>query len=445
MQWLTLRKLRSKDYDTRSRAFAEATRNRDVEVLLQVIEDPDEYMRSDAIQALGGIGDPRAVPALVSRLDDANFNNQEHAAAALARIGDRRAATPLTAMLRATEKHPQARTAAAEAVIALADPHVIGSLLDGLRGGDETGRRLILQVIGAIGDARCVPPVVAALDDPSENTRWEAVSTLGALRDQRATEPLLRLFGRTPPDSGLFVEIINALGRLGDPRAGDALSPLLDHPDAEVRTSAAAALDATGYRPTDRGGEARRLVAQCRWVELVALGWETAGSPLMRMLKDGDYKSRRAAVAGLAHFGAENAQEPLIEALMDSDPDISTAAAEALGRIGNAQAIGALADHCARYAPAGGYRNNPQAPYGEQARANEWVKPIETLIQSAAGAISAADLRRLAAMQDKAHNLRVEYDTPGYGDGADDFTVILDLSRVRRLAEDILRHRRLDR
>lgn len=444
MQWLTLRKLRSRDYDTRSRAFAEAARARDVEALLQVVEDPNEYIRSDAIRALGGIGDSRALPALVRRLDDANFNNQEDAAAALARIGDRRAAAPLVAMLHATEKHRHARTAAAQAVIALADPSVVGSLLDSLRSGDELGRMLALQVIGAIGDGRCVPPVVAALHDRSESIRRQAVSTLGALRDQRATEPLLGFLGREQPGSGLCVEIIGALGRLGDARAGAALSSLLDHPSEEVRTSAAAALDAIGHRPTDPAGKARRLAAQRRWDELAALGWETASGPLLSMLKNGDGKSRRDAVAGLVHFGVQNAQEPLIGALTDADQEISTAAAEALARLGSVQAIGALADRCAGYAPTGGYRNDPHAPQHEQARADEWVKPLETLVKSAASSISAADLRRLAAMPDQVFNLSVEYDTPGYGDGADDFTVICDLSRVRRLAADILRQRRQD-
>lgn len=440
MQWLTLRKLRSGNFDTRSQAFAEATRARDIDALLQVIEDADQYVRSDAIKALGEIGDPHAVPALMRRLDDTNFNNQEYAAAALARTGDRRAGPLLAAMLLATDKHPQARTAAAEALIALADTHVVDSLLEGLRGRDELGRRLILRVIGAIGDGRCVPPVLAVLDDPSDNLRWDAVIALGALRDQRATEPLLRLLGREPPGWGLYVDIIHALGRLRDRRAAEALSFLLDHPNEEIRTSAAAALAATGARPTDRAAEARRLVAECRWDELAALGWETASGPLLKILKDGDQRSRRDAIAGLARFCAEGAQEPLIEALKDPDESVSIVAAETLARRGNAQAVGALADHCARYQPTGGYHNNPQAPGEERRRAAEWVKPLETLIQRVASKISAPNLRQLAAMQDKTFHLSVEYDISSYGYGSDDFTVILDLSRVRRLADDILRN-----
>lgn len=303
---------------------------------------------------------------------------------------------------------------------------------------------LALEVIGAIGDERCVPPAIASLRDPSENVRWQAVKTLGALRDQRATEPLLALLREDHRGSDLWcVTVVEALERIGDPRAGDALSSLLDHPSEEMRTSAATALDATGWRPIARADEARRLVALCRWDELAALGWEIASGPLLGMLKDGDYKGRRAAVAGLAHFGASYTLEPLIGALMDADQEVASAAAEALALLGSAEAIDAMMDRCTHYAPTGGYRNDPNAPHVEQARADEWVKPLETLIQSASDTISAVDLRRLSAMRDETFNLRVEYDTPGYGDGADDFSIAVHYSRVRHPAEDILRRRGL--
>jgi hypothetical protein len=42
-QWLTLKRLRSNDFETCRKAFADATRQRDVEALLMVIEDADDY------------------------------------------------------------------------------------------------------------------------------------------------------------------------------------------------------------------------------------------------------------------------------------------------------------------------------------------------------------------------------------------------------------------
>jgi HEAT repeat protein len=289
-----------------------------------------------------------------------------------------------------------------------------------------------------------VPSVVAALRDPSQNICWEAITALGNLRDQRATRPLLELLAEDP--TGLCswrVDIIESLGRIGDPQAGDALSSLLDDPDMDVRKSVTAALGAIGWRPPDRAAAARRLVAECRWEELSGLDWEVASGPLLGTLKAGDYKSRLAAVTGLARFEASHALRPLVEALMDADQEVAAAAAEGLAQMGEAEAIGPLIDRCARYAPTGGYRNDPNAPYGEQARAHDWLKPLEALVKSAASEITTDDLHRLAGLQDITFNLRVDYDTPGYGDGADDFTVTLNYLQLRDLAKDILRRRRL--
>jgi HEAT repeat protein len=446
MLWLTLKQLRSRDYDRRSRAFAKATRNRDVDALLQVIEDADEYLRQDAIKALGEIGDPKAVPALIKRLDDANFNNQENAAEALARIGDGRAARPLVAMLRAPDKHPQTRSAAVKALTTLADPRTIPDLVDALGDRDRLSRYLSLQVLAVVGDGRAVPATIAALRDPDSDIRWQAVETLGALRDPRAGEPLLGLltvFDDHKPGPPLYV-IIKALGRIGDRRAEASLVAVLSQPEKSVRDAAAVALDALGWQPADDDVRVRYYLAQERWDELAGLGWERAHQPLSELLQNGDRDTRLQAVEAIDLIGEPLASEPLILALDNEDEGVVAAAASVLARIGGARAVKPLIAHSLRYSPKGNYWNDPTIPRTEQRNADEWVKPLEALIKRSAVDIAPEDLHQLADLGEKTYHLCVNYDTPGYGDGVDGFVVTLDFSRVRNLAEKELSRRSRD-
>lgn len=444
MQWLTLKRLRSKDHDTRVKAFAEATQSRDIGALLQVIGDADQYLRDDAIKALGEIGDAGAVPALIGRLDDPNFNNQEDAAAALAKIGDMRAVRPLAAMLRAPNKHYQARQAAAKALIALGDARAISDLLDALGDPDEQTRSLSLKVMGSIGDGRCVPAAIAALHDPSSNVRWGAVETLGSLRDARAVEALLDLLTHAGLEAGGPSRecIVEALGKINDRRAMPALLALLNGPQESLRNAAATALKALGWQPADTAERVRYCMAMGLWDEIARLGWDTVRQPLMESLQNGDSNIRTSAVRALCMIGTQNVVGPLVQALIYEN--VAGAAAVELGKIGDARAIQPLIAHSMRYSPEGGYRNDPGAPYREQTRAAQWVKPLEELVKRTASEIAPEELRDLAGLRDETYYLRVEYDTPGYGDGADDFTVKRDFSRVREFAVKELGRRGLD-
>lgn len=438
--WLSLRRLKSDDLDTRHQAFAKAVRDRNLKALLLVVEDPDQYVRDEAIKALGEVGDAGAVPALIKRLDDSNFNNQEYAAEALAKIADRRAVRPLVAMLRDAGKHRQARNAAVKALVALADPGAVPPLIEALRDPDDFTRAIALQTLGALGDARCVPDAVAALRDRDSNVVFSAVDALGALRDARAVEPLLAVLKRAEP--GIFREaVVEALGRIGDGRAGEALAALLGEGGAWARKKLCQALDALGWRPADDALAARYLLASERFDDVARLGWERVRGPLEGALRSGEGEMRRQAVSALGLVGDPAALDLLTLALDDEDEAVAGGAAAVIGKAGGARAVKPLMAYCLRYRPVGGHRNDPTAAAGEFSRAEGWVAPLEELVKRAAADLSPEDLRALAALEDRRFSFRIDYDTPGYGDGADDYAVTLDFSRVRELAAKESRRR----
>jgi len=81
--------------------FCEAFKSQDdlaliaLEPLIKALEDEEEYVRSSAAEALGEIGDKRAVEPLIKALEDDDKGVLYHAAYALGRIGDERAVEPL--------------------------------------------------------------------------------------------------------------------------------------------------------------------------------------------------------------------------------------------------------------------------------------------------------------------------------------------------------------
>ncbi|MGD9014793.1 MAG: HEAT repeat domain-containing protein, partial [Candidatus Omnitrophota bacterium] len=77
----------------------DATKEEMLAGYLEATENPDSVVRCFACQALGNIGDQRAVPKLIDKLNDPDPHVRQASAEALGNIGDRRAVSPLFATL----------------------------------------------------------------------------------------------------------------------------------------------------------------------------------------------------------------------------------------------------------------------------------------------------------------------------------------------------------
>ena len=122
----------------------------EVSVLIStLINDKSSVTRADAAEALGEIGDKRAVEPLIDALRDADYTVQLHAAEALVKVGDKRAVEPLIVTLKV---------------------------------GDSSLRMLAAKALGEIGDAGAVEPLTAALKDDDVFVRNRAESALEKIR-----------------------------------------------------------------------------------------------------------------------------------------------------------------------------------------------------------------------------------------------------------------------
>lgn len=187
---------------------------------------------------------------------------------------------------------------------------------------------------------RNVQGLIGALEYRKDwKIRLAAANALGELKDATATRPLVGLkdshgvVGRAAMDAVEKIgaagfgtlcaaledldqyvrnRAIEALGKIGDPRAGEPLRAALKDRDADNRNLALEAL--------------------------VRMGISTVGS-LCATLKDTNRETREWAATGLLRFGDAQAVEPLCVALKDTASGVRRHAACALARIGDARAL----------------------------------------------------------------------------------------------------------
>ncbi|HKL48519.1 MAG TPA: HEAT repeat domain-containing protein, partial [Desulfuromonadales bacterium] len=126
-----------------------------------------------------------------------------------------------------SEENAGLRNAAMEILIKLgrqAVPH----LLSEIDAPDQDVRKFILDILGEVGDARCIPALVEALGDSDENVRSAAAENLGKLGASEAMPALLDAMEMD--DLWLRFTILEALGQIGGRIDEDRLLRFKDEP-----------------------------------------------------------------------------------------------------------------------------------------------------------------------------------------------------------------------
>jgi len=158
--------------------------------LIGALSADDPLVRRQAVDALGRIGDRRAVEPLIETLKDRDSLVRGHAVEALGRIKDPQAVAPLVAVLSSKEQPSHVRMSAAEALGAIGDPRAGEPLLLALSDEHWGVRSRAAQALGRLKDPRAVLPLIGALQDREAAVRANAAEALGELNDGRAVKPL---------------------------------------------------------------------------------------------------------------------------------------------------------------------------------------------------------------------------------------------------------------
>lgn len=306
--WWQSRALHSDDAETRTRAverLAEASDDRALAVLIETLDDLDPAVRTKTAQALGHVGSAVAIEPLVHRL--------------------RR------------EKEHQVAFAIADALRALgpklAVPFLLAALVEpdfrGRQNVASAARRICWDFLDDAGQAR-----VAIVQNA-----WKEVAGLGP----PAVEPLVQAIRRE--GNRTQREAADALGRMNDPVAAQALQDLLA--DAGFGTSGreivAWALRTYYNSEVDDVYRARIAIVEGDWPRVISFA-ESAVPPLKDALLDQDRNVRQHAAEALVQIGGPKAAAVLSETLgnVDEGVDVREIAAQALGAIPEPRAVRAL-------------------------------------------------------------------------------------------------------
>jgi HEAT repeat protein len=225
--------------------------------------DRSPRLREAAIEALGGIGDPEAVPTLVAALGDERSNVRQAAARALARARTPDCVTALLASLH--HRDPSTRRSVLEALGEAGDPRAAEALSRVLAERERPVRDAAVRALGRIASPNAVDALVAAYQSADRDLRQAAGDALREARWQprdgreRAVAALLRGdYSGAAAEGPVAVELLaasleakeptarkaaaEALGSLRDARAAKAMTRLLSDRDESVRSAAICAL-----------------------------------------------------------------------------------------------------------------------------------------------------------------------------------------------------------
>jgi HEAT repeat protein len=356
-----------------------------VPALIEMLADPDEGVRSEAIDALGHIGDPMAgpalleeyhkekddsglrillastvgfcqyapaIPPLIEALSSSENQLRRHATLGLRHLQAQEAKEPLRKAL-AQETDPLTRQAVQETLQELEHPSTreekIDRLIAQLRSAETTEREAAATALGDMVDARVLAPLLALLHDEQHEVRQYAALALAWLRESRdadwfarahreqVLEPLIQ--AHQDQESSVQAAVAQAVGDWGDARAVEPLLALVQNKDREVRRQVVEALgclrDERALEPlvhiflTDDDREVRSFAAQ----GLSGFEDNRAVNALILALQDGQAHIRRNATEMLCWLKDERATDALLLALRDKDQEVREWAIEALWQI----------------------------------------------------------------------------------------------------------------
>jgi|GEM_PF-370831 len=239
------------------------------DALVPLLGDPDAGVRLHAAVALGAVGGPRAITALLGKLEGGDEVDRYAVLAALggilARHPDERAAARLFSEL-SLAAGPE-RDAVLEALGRARLPSVLRDLGTVAAKGDVDDRRTVAAVLaGHRGAPQALALTRTLVQDADPTVRAQAVFTLGSVGDAATLSLLVPLAKSGDPDvatnaAGALARIASSLGPPGQGAISAAACPMLVDGRATVRANALVALAAVRARCADGRAE-RTLLAE---------------------------------------------------------------------------------------------------------------------------------------------------------------------------------------
>lgn len=331
--------------------LTDGAKQESVPLLLAQLQDKDEGVRGGAAEALGKVGDPRAIAALKDTMAKDTAQVRRRAIGAIALIADRSGEDSLTESIKNVNDDKEARAQAASGLGKIASPTAISTLIEALNDDDLALRTSAVAALARAGrpksDGPANTPVLAelnrALRDRRPPVRLGAAQALQTIAVPDANATLIALLQNDPgapddPDMRDNIRSAAALA-LGFPGNRPAVAPLiraLSDTSGDVVDAAQKALAAIGPAATDaliavmQKGSTDALYAS----RALAAQGASALPALQKAAQSPNPVGQRWAAVALGDMNVADAR-PTLQALeKSSDPDVAYVAKEKLDSLG---------------------------------------------------------------------------------------------------------------
>lgn len=296
-----------------------------------------EAERLKLIEALGRWGTEQVRTPLLALLSDPLASIRAAAARALGWPGNREAVAALRQRVEAPAEAPAVRAAALEALGGIGDDSARALVLSASRDPDAKVREAALQGVTfgrLVSPADRVPLMRQLAGDPDLDLllRCQAIRALGELKDEGATDLLIRLIEHEPS---------SPMPRLPNPSDQPQIMMVRYREVRDVRAWAArvlGALDAKSALPVLLKTAEDPDDFFLRLMSIEALGpWKAreALPALVRRLDDPFDYARVAALRGLAEIGDRSVVDAVLGRLDDEIPTVRAQAVYTLGVLGD--------------------------------------------------------------------------------------------------------------
>ena len=310
-----------------------------VKPLILLLNDENNFVRTNAVMALGTIGDKKAVSPLICMLKDRDAFVRREAALSLGKMKDGSAVVPLARLLK--DEDPYLRCRAAEALRKIGDGRAVFFLIDALRDEYWCVRSEASQALAEIGGDTAVGALLEAMEDKDRSVRYNAAFALGNARDPRAAGELVKAL--KDDDETIRCRALEALGKIADAKTIEHIAALLEDDDADVRRCAVKALgkfnneravhnlvacltdrhindlsaevlENSGWQPESVSDRVHYFVARKDKSRLEMM-WTQTKKVLLKDVESGNYRAIENALYAFIGIGREEIIGQLIDAL----------------------------------------------------------------------------------------------------------------------------------
>lgn len=269
-----------------------------VDGLIAALHDDDCLVQCAAARSLGTIGDPRAIPALVSCLLTESDYVREELINSLCQFGS----ATLSYFLAGTFDEISDRGIVVDLLQAVGSTHT-EQLTAALQSQSASVRECVALALGRIADNRWLPQLLAATEDQDLEVAIAAITSLRSFFNETTLNVLVT--GAKTSDVRVRTACAHALGGMKHSRAVAALVNLLEDEAETVYQSAGNSLAEIGSQAIDplilKLKDDREWIRQRLVATLTAIG-DTGLTPLMNALQHEDWRVREGAARALGNL-----------------------------------------------------------------------------------------------------------------------------------------------